>query len=165
MKYIATVGDKKYEIEIRSSGEIILDGEQLTADFQSVADQPIYSLLLEGQSFEASIYPTDQAIQVLLHGQLIDVEVEDERQRRLRETSGGQVIQSGDLHMKAPMPGMVVSIPVEEGQEVASGENLIILESMKMQNELKAPRDGMISRLRVKQGDRVDQHQILLILS
>jgi biotin carboxyl carrier protein len=165
MKYIATVGEKSYEIEIRSDGEIILDGEQLTADFQSVADQPIYSLLLEGKSFEASIYPTDHGIQVLLHGQLMDIQVEDERQHRLRETSGGQVIQSGDLHMKAPMPGMVVAIPVEEGQQVTSGENLIILESMKMQNELKAPRDGMISRLRVRQGDRVDQNQILLILS
>jgi biotin carboxyl carrier protein len=165
MKYIATVGETSFEIEIRSDEEIILDGEQLTADFQSVADQPIYSLLLEGQSFEASIHPTDHAIQVLLHGHLMDVQVEDERQRRLRETSAGQVIQSGDLHMRAPMPGMVVAIPVEEGQQVASGENLIILESMKMQNELKAPRDGMISRLRVRQGDRVDQNQILLILS
>jgi biotin carboxyl carrier protein len=63
------------------------------------------------------------------------------------------------------MPGMVVAIPVEQGQEVASGDNVIILESMKMQNELKAPRDGVISGLRVKPGDNVDQNQVLLILS
>jgi acetyl/propionyl-CoA carboxylase alpha subunit len=165
MKYIATIGDKSFEIEILSNGEIILNGEQLTADFQSVADQPIYSLLLDGQSYEASIHPTDSGIQVLLRGQLIDVRVEDERQRRLRESSGGQVIQSGDIHLKAPMPGLVVTIPVEEGQDVASGDNLIILESMKMQNELKAPRAGVISRLRVKTGDNVEQNQVLLILS
>ena len=85
--------------------------------------------------------------------------------RRLRESSGGEVIQSGDIHVKAPMPGLVVSIPVAEGQDVVSGENLIILESMKMQNELKAPRDGVISRLRVKSGDNVESNQVLLILS
>jgi biotin carboxyl carrier protein len=165
MKYIATIDEKQYEIEILSEGEILLDGKQLSADFQSVADQPVYSLLLDGQSFEASIHPSDNAIQVLLRGQLLDVRVEDERQRRLRESSGGQVIQSGDIHLKAPMPGLVVTIQVEEGQQVASGEILIILESMKMQNELKAPREGIIGRLRVKPGDNVENNQVLLILS
>jgi hypothetical protein len=53
MKYIATIGDQSYEVEILTEGEIILDGKQLTADFRSVADQPIYSLLLEGRSYEA----------------------------------------------------------------------------------------------------------------
>ena len=165
MKYVATIGDQSFEIEVLSDGEILLDGQQFTADFQSVADQPVYSLLLDGQSYEASIHLTDHGIQVLLRGQLIDVQVEDERQRRLRQSTGGQVIQSGDIHLKAPMPGMVVAIPVEQGQEVSSGDNVIILESMKMQNELKAPRDGVISRLRVKPGDNVDQNQVLLILS
>jgi acetyl/propionyl-CoA carboxylase alpha subunit len=165
MKYVATIGEQSFEIEIISESEILLDGQLLSADFQSVADQPVYSLLLDGQSYEASIDITDHAIQVLLRGQLIDVQVEDERQRRLRQSSGGQVIQSGDIHLKAPMPGLVVDILVEEGQEVASGENVIILESMKMQNELKAPRAGVISRLRVKPGDNVDQNQVLLILS
>lgn len=165
MKYIATIGEQSFEIEIHSGGEVLVDGEVLSADFQSVANQPVYSLLLNGQSYEASINPTDSGVQVLLRGQLLDVHVEDERQRRLRESSGGQVIQSGDIHLKAPMPGLVVAIPVEEGQEVSGGDNLIILESMKMQNELKAPRDGVISRLRVKAGDNVENNQVLLILS
>jgi biotin carboxyl carrier protein len=165
MKYIATIGDEQFEIELLSEDEILLNGEQLRADFESVADEPVYSLILDGQSFEASIHPTEMGIQVLLRGQLIDVQVEDERQRRLRESSGGQIIQSGDFHLKAPMPGMVVSVRIEEGQEVTSGEDMIILESMKMQNELKAPRDGTVSRLRVKEGDSVDQNQVLLIIS
>ena len=67
--------------------------------------------------------------------------------------------------MAAPMPGLVVAVPVEEGQEVQKGEDLIILESMKMQNELKAPRDGTISRIRVGPGDSVDQNQVLLTLT
>jgi biotin carboxyl carrier protein len=63
------------------------------------------------------------------------------------------------------MPGLIVAIPVEEGQEIQSGDDLIILESMKMQNELKAPRDGTVNRIRVSAGDNVDQNQVLMTLS
>jgi len=63
------------------------------------------------------------------------------------------------------MPGVVIDIPIKEGQEVTQGDNVIILESMKMQNEIKAPRDGTVNHLRVKAGESVDQNQILLILS
>jgi biotin carboxyl carrier protein len=60
------------------------------------------------------------------------------------------------------MPGLVVSIPIAEGQSVKKGDVLVVLESMKMQNELKCPRDGSISRVRVKPGDSVEQRQTLL---
>jgi biotin carboxyl carrier protein len=60
------------------------------------------------------------------------------------------------------MPGLVVAIPVAEGQPVQKGQVLLILESMKMQNELKSPRDGTVGRLRVKPGETVEQKQTLL---
>jgi biotin carboxyl carrier protein len=60
------------------------------------------------------------------------------------------------------MPGLVVALPVGEGQAVAKGDVLVILESMKMQNELKAPRDGTVARVRVTVGDSVEQRQTLL---
>jgi len=60
------------------------------------------------------------------------------------------------------MPGLVVAIPIEEGQEIKKGQVLLILESMKMQNELKAPRDGVIQRIKVKAGETVEQKQTLL---
>ena len=69
---------------------------------------------------------------------------------------------AGEYHLKAPMPGMVVSIPVEEGQEIEQGQVLVLLESMKMQNELKSPRDGSVGRIRVKPGESVEQRQTLL---
>jgi biotin carboxyl carrier protein len=64
--------------------------------------------------------------------------------------------------MKAPMPGMVVSIPVSEGQLIQKGDVLVVLESMKMQNELRSPRNGKVVRVRVKSGDRVEQKETLL---
>jgi biotin carboxyl carrier protein len=165
MKYVATIEDQIYEIEINSDREIVVDGRHLAVDFQSVAGEPVYSLILEGRSYEGFVYPVDDGLQVLLKGRLHHVGVEDERQRRLREASGGGPAPSGDIQLKAPMPGLVVGVPVEPGQAVGRGSLLIILESMKMQNEIKAPRDGTVAAVRVKAGDRVDQNQVMLTLT
>lgn len=165
MKYLATIGDRSFEIEINAEGEITADGQRLAVDFQSVADQPVYSLLLNGESFEADVSSTQTSIEVLLRGHHFVVTVEDERQRRLRETSVRDWTPEGEFNLVAPMPGLVVSVPVEEGGSVEQGQNLVILESMKMQNELKAPRAGTVSRLRVGPGDNVDQNQVLLTLT
>jgi biotin carboxyl carrier protein len=99
---------------------------------------------------------------VLLRGRLYPITVEDERENRLRSAAGGGVAETGEFHLRAPMPGLVVAIPVAEGQPVQKGQVLLILESMKMQNELKSPRDGTVGRLRVKPGETVEQKQTLL---
>ncbi len=165
MKYIATIKGQSFEIDINESGEILADGQRLEVDFQSVANEPIYSMLLNSESFEANVSSGETAVEVLLRGRLFLVDVEDERQRRLRETTDLKLIEEGEYTMAAPMPGLVVAVPVEVGQEVEKGDNLIILESMKMQNELKAPRGGTISRIQVGPGDSVDQNQALLTLA
>ncbi len=165
MTYIATIDDRSFEIDINEEGEIIADGKRLSVDFQSVADQPVYSMLLDGESFEANVSLHEKGVEVLLRGRLFLIDVEDERQRRLRETTSIELNLEGEYTLAAPMPGMVVAVPVEVGQSVEKGDNLIILESMKMQNELKAPREGKVSGIRVSSGDSVDQNQALLTLS
>jgi acetyl/propionyl-CoA carboxylase alpha subunit len=164
MKYIATIAGKGYEIEINEGGQVLVDGESLHANFQAVAEQAVYSLILGNRSFEAHISPGREGLDILLRGQLYEVSVEDERQRLLRKASGGEVAQSGEYQLKAPMPGLVVDIPVEEGEAVSKGQIMIVLESMKMQNELKAPRDGTVGRVRVKAGDSVKQGAMMLTL-
>lgn len=164
MKYIATVEGREFEIEINSETEVVVNGERLTLDLQAIAEQSGYSLLLEGHSYEAYLYPTEEGTQVLMRGHLYLVQVEDERQRRLHESAGPPPLDAGEFHLKSPMPGLVVGVPVEEGHTVNAGQNLIILESMKMQNELKSPRDGVVTRVRVRAGDRVEQNQPLLTL-
>jgi acetyl/propionyl-CoA carboxylase alpha subunit len=164
MKYLATIDDTTYEIDINEKGEIRLDGERLQADFMAVAEQSLYSLLLDNRSFEAHISPEEEGLEVLLHGSRYMVSIEDERSRLLRKAGKAELLQSGEFHLKAPMPGLIVEVPVESGQEVSKGDNLVILESMKMQNELKAPRDGTISRVRVKPGDSVKQNAVMIVL-
>jgi acetyl/propionyl-CoA carboxylase alpha subunit len=165
MKYIVTLGDSSHEIDINVEGEVVADGRRMAVDFQSVADQPVYSLIINGKSYEASVFATEARVDVLLQGKLYQVTVEEERQKRLRETSSVAVTPEGEYVLKAPMPGLVVSVPVVEGQPVQRGDNLVILESMKMQNELKAPREGTVERIRIRAGDSVDQNQSLLSLA
>jgi len=162
MKYISTVNDVEYLIEIIDERHISVNGQTLTVDFNSVSGQPVYSLLVDGVSVESFVYPGDEKWEVLLMGRQFQVMVEDERDKRLRAAAGGSVSETGEYQLKAPMPGMVVSILVEEGQEVEKGQVLLILESMKMQNELKSPRAGTIGRLRIKAGESVEQRQTLL---
>jgi biotin carboxyl carrier protein len=162
MKYISTVNDVEYLVEIIDERHISVNGRMLTVDFNSVSGQPVYSLLVDGASFEAFVYPGEEKLEVLLMGRQFPVMVEDERDRRLRAAAGGSVSEAGEYHLKAPMPGMVVSILVKEGQAIEKGQVVLILESMKMQNELKSPRAGTVGRLRVKAGESVEQRQTLL---
>jgi biotin carboxyl carrier protein len=162
MKYITTIDERKYTIEIINDEKIIVDGTPYTVDFESVSGQPVFSLLLDGNSHEAYVYPEEDQWEVLFQGVLYPVTVEDEREKRLRSSFGSSPVTSGEFYLKAPMPGLVISIPVKDGQTVSQGDVLVILESMKMQNELKSPRDGRISRVRVEEGDNVERKQTLL---
>lgn len=162
MRYIASIGDQKYEIEINPDGNLILQGKCHSVDFCSVVEQPIFSLLLDGQSYEALVQPYDHGVEIHLRGQHYLVKVEDERQHHLRQATDAQLTITGESHLKSPMPGMVIEVSVMEGQSVSTGDQLIVLESMKMQNEIRAPQEGIIRSIRVKVGERVEQNQILL---
>ncbi|MBI4770361.1 MAG: biotin/lipoyl-binding protein [Chloroflexi bacterium] len=162
MKYVTTVKDKEYIIEINDDRSVTVDGVPLAVDFVSVAGRPLYSLIVGGRSYEASVNPTDEGWGVLLQGDLYPVQVEDEREKRLRAASGASIDASGEFNLKSPMPGLVVAVPVAEGQEVQKGDILVILESMKMQNELKSPRAGKITRVKARPGETVEQHAIMV---
>jgi len=164
MKYITTIDDKEFIVELLDDKRVSVNGNTYKVDFESVSGQPVYSLIVDGKSHEAYVQEGDDDWQVLLRGRQYSAMVEDEREKRLRAAAGGGVAETGEYHLKAPMPGLVVAIPVEEGQEVKKGEVLLVLESMKMQNELKAPRDGIISRIKIKAGESVEQKQSLLDL-
>lgn len=162
MKYVTTIDNQQFDIEVVDEHRIRIGDRLLQVDFESVSGQPVFSLILDGKSFEAFVYQGEQDWDVLLRGRQYQVKVEDEREKRLKAAGGGGVVEGGEFHLKAPMPGLIVAVLIEEGQEAKKGQVLLILESMKMQNELKAPRDGVISRLRVKAGESVEQKQSLL---
>ena len=162
MKYITTVDNQEFAIEIVDEHHIRVGDRLMQVDFESVSGQPVFSLILDGRSYESFVYQGEEDWDVLLRGRQYQVKVEDEREKRLKAAAGGGVAEGGEYHLKAPMPGLVVAILVEEGQPVKKGQVMLILESMKMQNELKSPRDGVIGRIRVKAGESVEQKQAML---
>ena len=162
MKYITTLDGKEYTIEIIDAHHVAIDGRVQEVDFESISGQPVFSLIVDGKSYESYVYETEEGWQVLTRGRQYNLTVEDEREKRLRAAAGGGVAESGEYHLKAPMPGLVVSLPLKEGDTVEKGQVLVILESMKMQNELKSPKAGVVGRIRVKQGETVEQRQALL---
>jgi biotin carboxyl carrier protein len=162
MKYVTTINGHEYAIEVIDERHIRIGDRLLQVDFESVSGQPVFSMILDGKSYESYVYQGEEDWQVLLRGHLYQVLVEDEREKRLRATAGRGVAEGGEFLLKAPMPGLVVAVPVNEGEEVEKGQVLVILESMKMQNELKAPRAGRVERIRVKPGESVEQKQTIL---
>ncbi len=162
MKYVATSGEREILIEILDEHHITVDGIDYEIDFESVSEQTVYSLLANNKSYEALVYESEDGWQVLLHGSQYVLLVEDERERRLRASLGGGPPENVDYHLRAPMPGLIVTVPVSEGQTVAKGDVLVVLESMKMQNQLKSPRPGKVNRVQVKPGDSVEHRDTLL---
>jgi biotin carboxyl carrier protein len=167
MKYVTTIGNTEFLVEVLDRGSIRVNGQVMEVDFENISGQPVYSLVIDGKSYEAYVYEGEgeDEWQVLLLGQQYPARVEDEREKRLRTVAGGSVVESGEFNLKAPMPGLVVAVAVQEGQEVAKGDLLVILESMKMQNELRSPRAGRVSSLRVAAGQTVEQRQTLVTVA
>ncbi len=164
MKYVTTIDEKEYTVEVLDDRHVSINGQVMEVDFESVSGQPVYSMLIDGRSYEAYVTEGEQEWQVLLLGRQYPATVADERERRLKSQAGGAGGQSGEFQLKAPMPGLIVAVPVNEGQSIEKGQVLVILESMKMQNELKAPRAGKVERIKVKAGESVEQKQPLLSL-
>jgi biotin carboxyl carrier protein len=165
MKYSTAVGDKTFIVDVNRDDEVTVDGQTVPVDFLSIDRATAYSLLLDNQSYEVIVNETDHDYQVLVLGHLFTVHVEDEHARRLAQSSRGFIPGGGEIQIKAPMPGMIVAVPVVEGQIVKHGDVLIVLESMKMENELKAPRDGSITAVRVQLRQNVEQSQTLVTLA
>ncbi len=165
MNYVTTIGDREYSIEVVDRHHISVNGKVMDVDFESISGQPVYSLLIDGKSYEAFVSPGEEQWEVLLQGRQYPVKVEDAREKRLRAAAGGSLQSGGEFQLKAPMPGLVVAVPVEENQEIEKGQVLLVLESMKMQNELRSPRAGKVQRIKVKAGESVEQRQVLLTVA
>jgi biotin carboxyl carrier protein len=164
MRYEVTVGENVYQVEINQDGKVSMDGQEIDVDFARIGATGLHLLLVNHESFEGLVEKHDDVWDVLFRGDLYEVQVADERAQLMKARAGMAVPDSGEILIKAPMPGMVVKIPVEVGQEIEKGDNVIILESMKMENELKAPRAGKVERINVKTGNSVDQGQVLVVI-
>lgn len=163
MKYVTTVNNKKFEIEILADGSITVDGKKREVDFRALGPA-MYSILAENVSHELTIEQREDEIEVLMRGRLYSNRVLDERALLMAQRSGGLLGDTGEINIKSPMPGLIVAVRVEIGQAVKAGDTVVILESMKMQNELKAVRDGTVGSVNVQPGQTVEQNKVLVTI-
>jgi acetyl/propionyl-CoA carboxylase alpha subunit len=136
-----------------------IDGRRVEADAVKISPG-VYSILLNGRSLEVRVEALADGL-LLLHvgGREYRVDVEDPRS--WRRSRGRKIDLAGRQQVRAPMAGKIVRVLVAPGQHVESGQGLLVVEAMKMQNEIRSPKPGTVERLAAKEGETVNAGEVL----
>jgi acetyl/propionyl-CoA carboxylase alpha subunit len=166
MIYEVTIGERTLTVEIQGS-VVTVDGDPYEVDLGRVADGPIRSLLVDGRSHGFAAHEAGGGGRWRLHfgGLTLSAVVVDERTRSIRAMTGEGRSAKGPRPIVAPMPGKVVRVEVAVGDEVRAGQGIVIVEAMKMENELVADSAGMVSGVHVREGQAVEKDQLLVDLA
>ena len=151
---------KTYKIE-NANGTWRIDGRDLAIDATS-PDAGALSLLIDGRSFEARKTTISGENVIDINGQRYAFEVRDPRS--LKSRRGAAAGHEGPKKLTAPMPGKVIRIIAQAGTEVEAGAGVVVIEAMKMQNELKSPKTGKVAKVAVKEGDTVNPGDTLAVI-
>ncbi len=146
--------------------QVVVDGRTVEIDSQQLdnvlqVEAGVYSVLLDGASYEIRIEPSPEGFAASVAGRRLAVEVRDPRDA---SRSSRAAIGSGRQNVTAPMPGKVVRVLVETGDLVETSQGLVVVEAMKMQNELKANRPGPVIEIRAREGETVGAGDTLVVL-
>jgi biotin carboxyl carrier protein len=165
MRYFVRLGARTIEVEVLG-GAVRVDGEILDAHLAAVPGTPLHHLLLGGDSWTVAAQALEGMGQWALGvvGERVEVEAVDERTQAIRALTGKKGGPAAGGVVKAPMPGLVVRVPVTEGQKVVAGTGLVVVEAMKMENELKATHPGVVLKVHVTPGSVVEKGAPLVTL-
>jgi biotin carboxyl carrier protein len=166
MAFIAKLGEQSYTVEIEeirtSLYRVSIDGNEFLVDGKKTG-RTNYSLIVDNRSFEIEVDNADDEYRVLVDGRSYHVNLVDERRMRVGNAQSGVDLQ-GRQKISVPMPGKVIEVLVSEGDSVEKGQGLVIVEAMKMENEVRSPSAGEVKEIKVKPGDAVEAGAVLLIV-
>lgn len=155
--YRVSVSNHEYVVDV-SGDQVMVDGQPVQASLTPLNNGGLVLLRQENKARELHIMPQGNSIYaVMVNGRHLIAQVEkncDKPKKRQEQVNQGAI--------NAPMPGMVVDVLVEEGQQVENGEPLIVLESMKMQMQLRAPFSGQVCKVAVGKKDQVEKGMLLV---
>jgi biotin carboxyl carrier protein len=163
MRYFVTIGDRTLEVEL--AGDVpTVDGVPVAADLAALPGAPIRHLLADNRCSTVVARAGEQSgvWQITLGGIRFAAEVLDQRTRDIRAVTGTTAAAAGPRPVRAPMPGLIVRVEVEPGQEVRAGQPIVIMEAMKMENELRAEVAGRVAQVVVSAGQAVEKGAILV---
>jgi biotin carboxyl carrier protein len=168
MKLLTWVEGRVGELSLRRDGDSCSftyeseAGERIEREASVLEVEPgIYSILVGGRSYEVKVVAGPAGFYVDLSGERSVVEVQDPRSAGRRGAMG---VHDGRQSISAPMPGRVVRVLVNEGAEVEAGAGLVVVEAMKMQNEMKAPKSGRVLSVKASEGDTVAAGEVLVTI-
>lgn len=162
-RYFAEIGEVTREIVIEAPG-LTLDGKPIRADISSLPGTDRQHLRLEGRSLSLFARRQDSKWLIEIEGRLFEVAVEDERTRHIRDLASHVAPVETTRVLRAPMPGLIVRVEAVAGQDVKEGDSLVVMEAMKMENELRADVTGRVVSVEVAPGQVVDRDAVLLTL-
>jgi biotin carboxyl carrier protein len=164
VKLWVTLEGREAEVTFHTNGGRLVvesDGRHIEADFVRLPDGEVYSLLIDGRSHVVRVSPTEAGVDVELRGTVIPVEVKHPLEKMLQASTGARAASRGET-VTAPMPGVVVALRVKAGDAVTAGQAVIVVEAMKMQNELTVTHDGVVREVLVAERAAVAAGQPLL---
>ena len=163
MRYFVQVDGEAWVVDIEEDA-VLVNGEPVSVDLTQSGIPELYSVLLDGSSHEVLVSSDVSGCDVTVGGQVLRAEVQDEPTRILMKGRGSAETAGGDLPVPAPISGLVVSVAVADGDTVEAGQTLVVLEAMKMENDITAPRAGVVGQVAVTDGDRVEINHVMLVL-
>ena len=163
MRYFVQVDGEAWVVDIEEDA-VLVNGEPVSVDLTQSGIPELYSVLLDGSSHEVLVSSDVSGCDVTVGGQVLRAEVQDEPTRILMKGRGSAETAGGDLPVPAPISGLVVSVAVADGDTVEAGQTLVVLEAMKMENDITAPRAGVVGQVAVADGDRVEINHVMLVL-
>ena len=147
-----------------SDDKTLIDGTELHWDLQEISNH-YFHIIRDHQSVTAEVVKVDydaKQCTIKVEGRLYEVSVKDRMDQLLEKMGIADAANAAITDLKAPMPGLILDIMVKEGQEIKKGDQLMILEAMKMENVLKAPGDGVVRSIEVSKGGSVEKNQVLV---
>lgn len=157
------LGEHEYKVAFDRSG-VRVDGSPVPIELLPTSHKALVKACIRERILDLALDVTNDGIRVLFDGQEYSAKVEDQRQRMLRSIGGGAKEHGAALSLKAPMPGLVVKIEVKVGDEVKRGQGIVVVEAMKMENEVRAPGNGTVKEIRVKERQVVEKGEVLVVL-
>jgi biotin carboxyl carrier protein len=164
MRYYVTIAGREIEVDLTGASPVV-DGTPVEAHLAALPGTRTRHLLVDGRSHALSAEPGDRTGRwnIAVGAERFTADAIDERTRAIREMTGG-ADEVADRTLIAPMPGMVLRVEVEVGQAVKAGQGVVVVEAMKMENELRAPADGVVASISVRAGATVEKGAVLLVL-
>jgi biotin carboxyl carrier protein len=163
MKYIVTICDKKYEIDLNGDGSTArINGKEVTIDHRNLRGR-LHSILTDNNGHEFELVRANGGFDIWHGSGMLRAEVVDEKTDRMHKLMGASGAVAKASSLKAPMPGLILKVEVEVGQLVKKGDGLVVVEAMKMENELRAHAPASVKEIKVKPGQAVEKNQILIV--